>query len=327
MARILPRDVLRGRPTVVATDVDDAHQRIAELFCGHDLVPQAHVKSVDMKLRSLHRGDVGIEYLDYGAEVRINPEGLEDFHLVQIPLAGHARLNVGSETVDSSPRMATVPPVDRPFSMTWDSGTPHLIVYIKRIALASVATQLYGEKARDGVPLGYALDLAASPGRAFLRSVVELHDDMISQGSSTAPVFVQQLLVDTMLSRLLMAMEGAPDGGEGGNTDSKSLLIRRFRELLERHASEELAVPDIAENLGVSVRTLQSALRSELGATPSEVLRSVRLDRAREMLLAAEPGQETIVSIAERCGFSHQGRFSALYLDAFGELPSVSLRR
>jgi AraC-like DNA-binding protein len=91
--------------------------------------------------------------------------------------------------------------------------------------------------------------------------------------------------------------------------------------------SEDLAVPDIAENLGVSVRTLQLALRSETGATPTELLRRVRLDRAREMLLEAEPGEQTIVSIAERCGFSHQGRFSAVYLDTFGELPSASLRR
>jgi AraC-like DNA-binding protein len=280
-----------------------------------------------MKLRSLHRGDVGIEYLDYGAEVRISPQGLENFHLVQIPLAGHARMDVGSFAVESSPRTASVPPVDRPFSMTWDQGTPHLIVYVRRLALASVAEQLYGDSPHHGVNLGYAMDLTGSAGRAFLRSVVELHDDMISQASNTAPVFVQRLLVDTMLSRLLMAMENTAGKEVGLNPDPESRLIRRFRDLLERHASEELAVPDIAENLGVSVRTLQLALRAEVGATPSELLRRVRLDRAREMLLAAEPGQETIISIAERCGFSHQGRFSALYLDTFGELPSESLRR
>ena len=340
MVRILPRDVLRGLPTVSTTDVDDAHQKIADLFCGHDLVPQTRGTSVDMKLRSLHRGDVGIEFLDYGADVRISPEGLENFHLIQIPLAGHAHMEVGSSSVDSSPKTATVPPIDRPFTMTWDRGTPHLIVYVSRLALASVAAQLYGEdpqgtgsRTKDpvgdpetSVKLGYAMDLTGSAGRAFLRSVVELHDDMISQQERTAPTFVQKLLADTMVSRLLLAMNPVTEA-DHSSPASESRLIRQFRELLERHASEELGVPDIAENLGVSVRTLQLALRSEVGATPSELLRRVRLDRARELLLAAAPGQETIVSIAERCGFSHQGRFSALYLDTFGELPSESLRR
>ena len=327
MVRILPRDVLRGRPTVTTSDVEDAHQKIAELFCRHDLVPQARGTSVDMKLRSLHRGDVGIEYLDYGAEVRINPEGLEDFHLVQIPLSGHALMQVGKDVVESSPKLATVPPVDRPFSMTWDAGTPHLIVYVRRLALASVAERLYGESPQGGVNLGYAMDLNGPLGRAFLRSVVELHDDMISEPGRAAPAFVQNLLADTMLSRLLMAMENKPAEDEGRNTNAESKLIRRFRELLDRHASEELAVPDMAENLGVSVRTLQMALRAEVGATTLELLRRVRLDRAREMLLEGEPGQESIVSIAERCGFSHQGRFSAMYLEAFGELPSETLRK
>lgn len=62
-----------------------------------------------MKLRSLHRGAVGIDFLDYGAEVRIDPEGLENFWLVQVPLAGRARMQVGSNIVESNPRVAVHP--------------------------------------------------------------------------------------------------------------------------------------------------------------------------------------------------------------------------
>lgn len=322
MVRILPRDVLRGRPTLATIDVDQAHAKIAELFCSHELSPRTRQSSVDMKLRSLHRGDVGIEFLDYGADVRIEPEGLQDFHLVQIPLAGHTSMKVGASTVESSPAMATVPPLDRPFSMSWDSGSPHLIVYVRRAALERVAWHLNGA-ALGG--LGYGMDLSGGAGRAFLRAVVELHDDMISQPQSAAPAFVQGLLADSVISRLLMAME--PPGVEARDAASEGRLVRECRELLERHAAEELTVPDIAECLGVSVRTLQTALRAETGATPSELLRSIRLDRAREMLLEASPREQSVTAVAELCGFTHQGRFSALYVKAFGELPSESLRR
>ncbi len=302
-------------------DVDEAHAKIAELFCSHELAPRTRTFAVDMKLRSLHRADVGIEFLDYGADVRIDPEGLQDFHLVQIPLAGHATMQVGSAIVESSPTMASVPPIDKPFSMSWDGGSPHLIVYVRRLALERVAGQLYGEETVD---LGYGMDLSGGSGRAFLRAVVELHDDMISQPQSTAPQFVQGLLADSMVSRLLMAME--PPAGDARDAEAESRLVRECRELLERHAFEELTVPDIAECLGVSVRTLQTALRAETGATPSELLRSIRLDRAREMLLEADPREQSVTAVAELCGFTHQGRFSALYLKTFGELPSESLR-
>ncbi|QQQ62497.1 AraC family transcriptional regulator [Paenarthrobacter ureafaciens] len=324
MVRILPRDVLRGRPTTATRDVDEAHAKIAELFCGHELAPRASKAAVDMKLRSLHRGDVGIEFLDYGADVRIEPEGLQDFHLVQIPLAGHASMQVGSANVESTPRMASVPPVDRPFSMSWDAGSPHLIVYVRRTALERVAISLNGGLEPKG-GLGYGMDLTTAAGRAFLRSVVELHDDLISKPQAATPVFVQGLLADSMMSRLLMAMEAPEPGTRDVETESR--LVRECRELLERHAFEELTVPDIAECLGVSVRTLQTALRAECGATPSELLRSIRLDRAREMLLEADPREQTVTAVAELCGFTHQGRFSALYLQTFGELPSESLRR
>lgn len=322
MVRILPRDVLRGRPTTATKDVDEAHAKIAELFCSHELAPRTRTAAVDMKLRSLHRADVGIEFLDYGADVRIDPEGLQDFHLVQIPLAGHATMQVGSTIVESSPTMASVPPIDKPFSMSWDGGSPHLIVYVRRPALERVAGQLYGDGAVD---LGYGMDLSGGAGRAFLRAVVELHDDMISRPASAAPVFVQGLLTDSMVSRLLMAMERP--GDDVRDPEAESRLVRECRELLERHAFEELTVPDIAECLGVSVRTLQTALRAETGATPSELLRSIRLDRAREMLLEADPREQSVTAVAELCGFTHQGRFSALYLKTFGELPSESLRR
>ncbi|VXC36902.1 AraC family transcriptional regulator [Arthrobacter sp. 9V] len=322
MVRILARDVLRGQPTMATSNVDEAHAKIAELFCSHELAPRTRASLMDMKLRSLHRGDVGIEFLDYGADVRIEPEGLQDFHLVQIPLAGHASMQVGASTVESSPRMATVPPINRPFSMSWDGGSPHLIVYVRRSAVERVAGQLYGDSAVD---LGYGMDLSGAAGRAFLRAVVELHDDMISRPQTTAPAFVQGLLADSMVSRFLMAME--LPSGETRDAESESRLVRECRELLERHAFEELTVPDIAECLGVSVRTLQTALRAETGATPSELLRSIRLDRAREMLLEADPRQQSVTAVADLCGFTHQGRFSALYVKAFGELPSESLRR
>ncbi|WP_281445503.1 helix-turn-helix domain-containing protein, partial [Paenarthrobacter nicotinovorans] len=65
----------------------------------------------------------------------------------------------------------------------------------------------------------------------------------------------------------------------------------------------------------------------ETGATPSDLLRSIRLDRAREMLLEAGPREQSVTAVAESCGFTHQGRFSALYLKTFGELPSETLRR
>ena len=53
--------------------------------------------------------------------------------------------------------------------------------------------------------------------------------------------------------------------------------------------------------------------------------RRLRLDEARELLRSARPGT-TVSSLAMDCGFTHLGRFSAAYSEAFGETPVETLR-
>jgi transcriptional regulator GlxA family with amidase domain len=57
-----------------------------------------------------------------------------------------------------------------------------------------------------------------------------------------------------------------------------------------------------------------------------EYLRRVRLDRAHRDLEAADPSVDTVTAIAGRWGFTHPGRFSSIYKQAFGRSPSVTLR-
>jgi transcriptional regulator GlxA family with amidase domain len=56
-------------------------------------------------------------------------------------------------------------------------------------------------------------------------------------------------------------------------------------------------------------------------------LRAVRLRRAHDRLLSADPHTATVAAVALRCGITHLGRFSAAYRAAFGELPSATLHR
>ena len=57
-------------------------------------------------------------------------------------------------------------------------------------------------------------------------------------------------------------------------------------------------------------------------------LRQVRLDRAHQDLLAADPTAGiTVAAIARRWGFSRPDRFAAAYRTAYGRPPRHTLRR
>ena len=94
---------------------------------------------------------------------------------------------------------------------------------------------------------------------------------------------------------------------------------------LRQHAMSRVPLAELARRAGRSMRSIQRACR-KLGYTPQALLRAVRLDRSRELLLDPAGGL-TIADVAETVGYPHEGRFAGYYLERFGELPSATLAR
>lgn len=103
-------------------------------------------------------------------------------------------------------------------------------------------------------------------------------------------------------------------------------LLRRALAYINDNAHHDIRVSDIAAAVNVSPRSVQYAFRRYLGTTPLEHLRRIRLDRVHRELQAADPSVDTVMAIAGRWGFTHPGRFSGLYKQEFGTMPSHTLR-
>lgn len=102
--------------------------------------------------------------------------------------------------------------------------------------------------------------------------------------------------------------------------------IARAEEYARAHLGEALRAADLALAAGIGTRALQMACRARRGRTPMQMLEALRLEVARDRLLAARPG-ETVTSIAMDCGLAHPGRFAMRFFARFGEAPGVTLRR
>jgi AraC-like DNA-binding protein len=101
--------------------------------------------------------------------------------------------------------------------------------------------------------------------------------------------------------------------------------LARALDWLKGRLEEPIQLDDLAAVAGVRPRTLESQFRSHLRTTPLGWVRRLRLARARQQLLAAEP-DASVTAVAMASGFSQLGRFSAVYRRQFGELPSQTLR-
>ncbi|RIY41356.1 helix-turn-helix transcriptional regulator [Neopusillimonas maritima] len=103
-------------------------------------------------------------------------------------------------------------------------------------------------------------------------------------------------------------------------------FVKRAEDYLKHHAHLPLTAGDIADHVGVSIRTLFAGFRKYRNTSPMRFLKQVRLEQVRQDLL--HPTSDTAVTrVALSWGFTHLGQFSASYQQQFGELPSETLRR
>ncbi|MAS96770.1 MAG: hypothetical protein CMO55_26560 [Verrucomicrobiales bacterium] len=100
---------------------------------------------------------------------------------------------------------------------------------------------------------------------------------------------------------------------------ARSLDLERVRRRIEKEACRGLVIDELCTMAGVSRKTLISRYRDAFGETPSEAIRRLRFDRARQLLL--EPDPHRLANIASECGFSSLTSFTNFFTRQAGVPP------
>jgi AraC-like DNA-binding protein len=182
---------------------------------------------------------------------------------------------------------------------------------------------------RCRVPPRNAVVTIPQPDR--LERFHRLHAAAAALAESAPEVIAQPAAAQGLEQALIEATLGCLDTGEAESQkwaqQCHSIIMRRFRRVLEQQPDHALYVPEICAAIGVPERTLRLCCQEHLGMSPKHYLTLRRMNLARRALLASSPGKRTVTDIATSYGFWHFGRFSAVYRSLFNELPSDSLSR
>jgi AraC family ethanolamine operon transcriptional activator len=109
-------------------------------------------------------------------------------------------------------------------------------------------------------------------------------------------------------------------------TESYQRIVAEMEQLIRHDLRIWHKTTELAERVGVSVRTLQSATQAICGMSPHRYSRVLRLWSVRRQLRVG-PGRRSVKACAIAHGFWHLSEFAASYRAAFGELPSETLHR
>jgi len=193
----------------------------------------------------------------------------------------------------------------------------------------------------DGVDL--CRTLKSDPATDFIpivlltaRAEVDDRLDALGVGADdylTKPFNVTELRarIDNLIQSrqyLRERFSGPPLSVEAHTVEVSSMdrqLIERVQSVVEeRIGDEDFSVDDLAEAVGISRAHLYRRLQELLDESPSSLIRSLRLERAAQLL---EQRAGTVGEIAYGVGFKSLSHFSRSFRTHFGHVPSEHAAR
>ncbi|UPK33735.1 helix-turn-helix domain-containing protein [Bradyrhizobium sp. 186] len=100
--------------------------------------------------------------------------------------------------------------------------------------------------------------------------------------------------------------------------------VARALKLIDRGALDRGSVDALAGRLGISVRHLARLFEQHVGASPQQVAKTRRVQRAKRLL---DETDEALTQIAYQAGFGSVRRFNATFRELYGRSPSSIRRR
>lgn len=309
-------------------DLDETRSNVGRIFKPHDLHVYGTRQKLDARMDHLAIGQVSINRLRYGANVSIEPECLDDFLLVQMPLAGQAHIRCGAQRILSTPKKASVITPSHPLQMRWQQHNDQLIVRIERKALEDACSAQLGHALPHPLEYQLGMDTHRQYGLAWRQLVDFLANSAFIKGAASNALVatqIEQLLIGTLLSNHPHNYTEAL-GKPAAKPPRR--YVKHAEDYIRAHCKQSITLETLATHVNISARSLHYGFKEHFGIGPMAFLKQVRLQGVRQALLEARSNgtNPSISQLALDWGFAHLGRFSQDYRKQFHETPSQTLK-
>lgn len=227
-------------------------------------------------------------------------------HLFFIPLQGEICITAGDLPMRCGPgRMVYLPPnVVHTFESSAEQGE-------RLICLLEM-----DHWARAGAPSSFEQTvLPASQLCKELLFYLLLHPETRAGGA------ILEVLIQT-LSEALDASQGLLQV-EHLASKSQDSRVRAAMAYLNENLGRRVTMSQVAEDAGLSTRTLNRLFLKEFGLTPHRVLALLRVSKARELLAS---GRYSVTEAAWEVGYGSLSQFISVFRQVTGQLPSEFAR-
>lgn len=271
------------------------------------------------RLRQLVLGQVQLNREQWQTGVLQSGTAPKGTWVFGLPLKAEGRLHIRRRPVQDGELLAATSRDDVGFVA--DGPTDLMIVVLPN---SLINRWMQARRGADGVDpdlpprhwVGTSADMARR-SQKLLALQSELLENSSAEVNDRLVTHVESRISDTIFDMI-------PSAETVESLHSRARIARAVLQVIQDRIVDPPTVTELCEEVGARERTLYLSCIEAFGRPPAQLLLELRLNSARRAL--AHPTETTTVTgAASRFGFTHLGRFSAMYVRQFGELPSVTL--
>jgi AraC-like DNA-binding protein len=286
-------------------------------------------KPLSITQRAASLGPLTVIDLGFGVDARARCVRQREYYQINVPATGQL------DVMHQGSRMAFVPgrahvclPEVEFVVPRCTAGLRLLAVRIDRNAVEDALSQAVGQQVARQVAFEPAIVTTKGAARTWMQLLSVLARDVFRPDTAVTQPLVAVPFVEGVIQAFLLATDHPYRPLL--NSQARFVAPQAIRpavDIIETEPHLPHSVTSLARRCGVGSRALQQGFARHLGISPMTYLRQVRLRRAHQDLLTADPSVETVASIAKRWGYSNPGRFAAAHAARYGETPAVTIRR
>jgi AraC-like DNA-binding protein len=298
------------------SDWETAHRAVEQAYFPHELTVLTTPDLLELNLQTVDLGPVTIGRLNWGTDVSIACD-YPGAYEINIPVSGSLDSRSGSARTVSEQGQATVFTADRPSLITrWSADCQVVGVKFDAEYLEREADRVRATALRSPLALPDQLDLSGPDEQAWFALVRALSAQLRVPADLLSNPLVGPQLASAVSSAFILAVSP-----EEAGTGLRPRMVKRVLDAMHDDPARNWSLADMAELGGCSLRRLQEGFAEHVGASPTQTLRDIRLNRAHAELISPH-NAGTVTEIAARWGFSSASRFASAYRRRYGMPPS-----
>lgn len=311
---------------VVEADADEMSEHYARTLSPAKVEPLKPSQRISVEDRHYSAGRHSVWNGKCHSGMKVALASAPDAFVLYLPTSGAMEIDVGHQRVVSTPATGFLGDMTHFERLVLHEDRSHIGIAFEKSAMIQQLSELLDGPVTDNIEFAGAIDLTTVKGSrlAALGTLIWNFLD-VDDADQFSPNAIERLFQTMMVILLEEVPNNYLQRLARPTSPAVPRRLKRAIEYMHANISSSISVADIAREAGTSVRALQASFQQFKGTTPLNYLRTIRLDGARKAL-ADDGNSLSIADLARNWGFSHMGRFAAVYYEAFGETPSETAR-